>query len=360
MRFLALVCVVSLTAMPVMAAELYGASDFLRVEKVDAHVHLHGPAERFMAQAVADHVRVLTINVDYPDYPPIDVQQRDAIALAARYPGRAAWAATISVATFGSPDWAAGQLRRLDEALERGAVGVKVWKNIGMGLRDADGHFVLLDDRRLAPVFDRLERDDVVLLAHQAEPLNCWLPFERMTIKSDREYFSEHPQYYMYKHHEMPTREAQLAARDRVLVAHPKLRADAVHLASLEFDVEQVALFLDRFPNAVVDVAARMNHLEYQASIDRNKVRDFMTRYQDRILYGTDTAIGPADTDESAAKDAHAAWLADWQFLTSAERQHSPDFEQAYRGLALPKSVVDKIYRENARRVFLKAWRFEP
>lgn len=332
----------------------YSMEDFQRLDKIDAHLHIHGAAEQFMAQAISDGFRVLTINVDYPDFPPIDVQQRDAVALRKKYPGRVAFAATFSVAGFQSPDWAANQLSHLDAAFAQGAVGVKVWKNIGMTLRD-QGRYVMVDDPRLKPIFDRLERGNIVVLGHQAEPLNCWLPFEKMTIRSDRDYFREHPQYYMYRHPEVPSHEAQLAARDNMLSQHPGLRFDSVHLASLEWDVARIARFLDRFPNASVDVAARMSHLEYQATRNREKVRQFLIRYQDRILYGTDVEVR-SDGDATAAAEAHKAWVEDWRFLNSAEEMHSTEFDAPFRGLALPKAVVEKIYSGNARKMFPGAW----
>ena len=55
--------------------------DFRHVEKIDAHMHVHGRADRLMAQAIADHFRILTINVDAPDYPPIREQRLAAVAL---------------------------------------------------------------------------------------------------------------------------------------------------------------------------------------------------------------------------------------------------------------------------------------
>jgi predicted TIM-barrel fold metal-dependent hydrolase len=338
------------------APERYGPEDFARVEKIDAHVHLHGSAERFMAQAAADGFRVLTINVDYPDFESIDLQQRDALELLRRYPGRVAFAATFPVAGFEEPGWAERTNARIDAAIAQGAVGVKVWKNIGMQLRDRDGRYVQIDDRRLAPVFDHLQATGTVLLGHQAEPLNCWLPFEQMTVRSDREYFREHPQYYMAAHPEMPSHELQLAARDRMLAAHPRLAFDAVHLASLEWDVDEVARFLDRFPEASVDLAARMVHLEVQAVRRRAKVRDFLLRYQDRILYGSDIAHGPGSTDAGVAAEADEAWRRDWRFLNTDDEMHSEDFDGSFRGLALPREVVDKLYRLNARRLFPSAW----
>jgi predicted TIM-barrel fold metal-dependent hydrolase len=338
------------------AARYYVLEDFVRVEKIDAHVHVYGVADHFMEQAIADHFGILDINVDDPDYPPILAQRRDALALRQRYPGRVAFVATFSVEDFLSSGWSAAVLRDLDDALAQGAVGVKIWKNIGMALRDAHGRYVMPDDARLEPIIAHLERHHVVLLGHQAEPLNCWLPLERMTVRSDREYFSEHPQYYMYRHPEMPTHDSILAARDRMLRAHPALRFDAVHLASLEWDVDRVADFLDRFPGARVDVAARMVHLEYQAASQPQKVRRFLIRYQDRILYGSDAAYGPDDSDPAAVRSLHDDWLADWRFLATADLMHSADFAAAFHGLHLPREVIDKIYRRNAQTLFPQAW----
>ncbi len=334
----------------------YTAEDFPRVRKIDSHVHIDGPAERLMAQAVKDNFDLLTINVDYPDFPPLPDQQRDAVSLKKRYPGRVAFAAAFSVSDFGKPGWLESVFHQVDAARGEGAVGVKVWKNIGMSLRDADGHYVMPDDPRLEPIFAKFEREHIVLLGHQAEPLNCWLPFDRMTVASDREYFREHPQYYMYQHPEMPSHDAILAARDRMLSAHPALRFDSVHLASLEWDVERIAAFLDRFPEANVDMAARLVHLEYQAASDPAKVRRFLIRYQDRVLYGSDNHYGPGDSDPQAVQEIHSGWVEDWRFLATSGAMKSHDFPKAFSGLHLPRAVLDKIYRQNAEKMFPGAW----
>jgi predicted TIM-barrel fold metal-dependent hydrolase len=340
--------------------DYYALADFQRVEKIDAHVHVHGNADRFMAQATHDNFRILTINVDYPDFPSLAEQERDAASLRQRYPARVAFAGTFSVRNFAAAQWAQGALREIDAALKDGAVGVKVWKNIGMSLKDSDGRYVMPDDPRLEPIFTRLEHDHIVLLGHQAEPLNCWLPFDKMTVRSDQEYFREHPQYYMYEHPEMPSHDAILAARDRMLSHHPALHFDAVHLASLEWDVDKVSDFLDRFPNADVDLAARLVHLEFQAAKNRGKVQEFLIRYQDRILYGSDDNYGPGDSDSRALADVHSGWVEDWRFLVTSDRLHSPDFAQSFQGLHLPREVVDKIYRRNAQSMFTAAWSSPP
>lgn len=352
----ALLAALALNADGASDARYYTLPDFQRVEKIDAHVHIHGAADRLMALAIRDKFRLLTINVDYADFPSIPEQQRAAVSLRQRYPGRVAFAATFSAQNFDTPDWTEGALHQIDVAVNEGAVGVKIWKNIGMSVKDADGRYVMPDDQRLEPVIARLERDHIVLLGHQAEPLNCWLPLDKMTVRSDREYFTEHPQYYMYQHPEMPSHDSILAARDAMLSAHPALRFDAVHLASLEWDVDQVANFLDRFPNANVDLAARLVHLEFQAAKNPRKVREFLIRYQDRILYGSDNNYGPGDSDARAVAEVHAGWVEDWRFLATADRMHSPEFAKAFQGLHLPGEVIDKIYWRNAEAMFAGAW----
>ena len=353
-------CGTALGAAAAGAGDYYTREDFARVEKIDTHMHLHGVADHLLAQALADHFRILTIDVDYPDYPPLAQQLHDSVSLHQRYPGRVAFATTFSVQGFQSPGWAAAAVRDIDAGIAQGAVGVKIWKNIGMALRDRDGRYVMPDDARLEPVIAHLQHEHIVLLGHQAEPLNCWLAPQKMTVRGDRDYFREHPQYYMYRHPEMPSHDMILAARDRMLSAHPQLQFVGVHLASLEWDVDKVADFLERFPTARVDVAARMVHLEYQAASHPQKVRKFLIRYQDRILYGSDEAYGPDDSDPKAVAAIHHAWLQDWRFLATADVLRSADFPASFKGLHLPRAVLDKIYRRNALAVFPRAWDLKP
>ncbi|HEY6517209.1 MAG TPA: hypothetical protein VIY50_13795 [Steroidobacteraceae bacterium] len=333
----------------------YSIADFARVQKVDAHMHIYGPANLLVAEAIRDRFRILTINVDNGDHGSVPRQLHDAASLRRRYPGQVAFAGTFSAAGFTRPGWSRGALREIDTALAQGAVGVKIWKNFGMIVRDRNGRYVMPDDPRLEPIYSMLQREHIVLLGHLAEPLDCWLPYSKMIVKGDADYYRQHPQYYMYLHPDRPGHDAILAARDRMLAAHPGLRFDAVHLASLEWDVDRVAAFLDRFPQADVDLAARIGQLEYQAETHPGKVRQFFIRYQNRILYGTDDAYGPADEPQAVAEIA-ADWRRDWRFLVTDDELRSPDLERPFRGMRLPRSVVDKIYRKNAVALFPRAW----
>ena len=97
-------------------------------------------------------------------------------------------------------------------------------------------------------------------------------------------------------------------------------------MASLEWSVDRLAAFLDKYPNAAVDLAARMSNLQVQSNADIAKVRAFFVKYQDRLLYGTDLTQSPPDPKARAQnppatgdfeREADAAWRADWRYLAT-------------------------------------------
>jgi predicted TIM-barrel fold metal-dependent hydrolase len=331
----------------------YSTADFARVKKFDTHVHLNTRSTALVEQAIADNFELLTINVDYPDFPPFVEQFDAAVAQATAHPDVVHFAATFTMGGWTDRGDSAPVIESLKKAREQGAVAVKVWKNIGMEVRDAEGSLLMIDDPRLDPIFDWIEQSGMRLIGHQGEPRNCWLPLEQMSVNNDREYFREHPQYYMYLHPEMPTYEEQMTARDNRLARHPGLHFIGAHLASLEWSVDELAAFLDRFANASVDMAARMGQLQAQSQQDRDRVRNFLIRYQDRVMYATDLGEERDSDPVSVAAEVHERWLADWRYLAGDGLLTNSDIDGAFRGLHLPRDVIDKIYYANAHAVLL-------
>jgi len=353
---LAFGCVAFASALGSTRTGSFTMAEFASVDKVDIHVHINTSDTALIDQAAADHFRLLTINVDYPDFPPLAEQRRVAHALVAAHPDTLAYAAAFSMQGWDEPGWQQGVIRELDSEFAHGAVGVKVWKNIGMVIRDAKGKLVMIDDPKFDAVFEFIRRRNKVLIGHLGEPRNCWLPIADMTVNGDKEYFQEHPQYHMYLHPEMPTYEEQMAARDRMLDRNPKIKFMGAHMASLEWNVDRLAAFLDRYPNAVVDLAARMGQLQYQSNQDKDKIRRFFIRYQDRLLYGTDTAQNSSDKGPALRREAHANWLRDWRYLNTEQTFRVPELDAPVHGLALPRDVVRKIYATNAERWYGNPW----
>ena len=354
----------TIAAQPEPAPAHYTAADFAHVRKFDSHVHANTEDHHFLDVAARDGFELLSINVDYPDFPTLDKQAHAAHTLQAADPKRFHYLTTFSMKGFAGPTWTADTIKHVDSEIARGAVGVKVWKNIGMVERDAQQHLIFLDDPRFDGVMNHLEAERIPLVAHQAEPKNCWLPLDQMTTENDRSYFREHPEYYMYLHPQMPSYESLMAARDRFVGRHPKLIFIGAHMASLEWSVDVLAKFLDTYQNATVDLAARMTQVQYQSKADPEKVRRFFLKYQDRLLYGTDLTEDPPDPNARAQNppadgtpfevEADKFWRSDWLYLATDDVQHIDAIKADVKGLALPKSVIDKIYYSNAHRVF---WR---
>jgi hypothetical protein len=338
-------------------ARPFTVDDFASVDKIDVHVHINSPGSALIDQAAADHFRLLTINVDYPDFPPLAEQSRIAQALVASHPTLLAYAAAFSMRGWDEANWQQRVILELDAAFKAGAVAVKVWKNIGMEFRDANGRLIMIDDPKFDPVFAFIRERHRVLIGHQGEPRNCWLPIADMSVNNDKEYFKEHPQYHMYLHPELPSYEQQMAARDRMLDRNPDLKFMGAHMASLEWSVDRLAAFLDRYPNTVVDLAARMGQVQFQSNHDRDKVRRFFIRYQDRLLYGTDLSQDSGSDPQELRREAHATWLRDWQYLATNLTFGVPELDAPVQGLGLPQDVVRKIYSTNAERWFGNPWR---
>jgi predicted TIM-barrel fold metal-dependent hydrolase len=113
----------------------------------------------------------------------------------------------------------------------------------------------------------------------------------------------------------------------------------------METDVHEIATRLDRYPHFAVDTAARVHYLMLQP---RDKVRSFLIKYQDRILYGTDLLFLPNDETEKTLRKWMDTYERDWKYFAGNQRvQHKG---QDIDGLNLPKAVLRKLYRDNAVR----------
>ena len=174
------------------------------------------------------------------------------------------------------------------------------------------------------------------------------MPLEEMTFSQG--YYGSHPEYHMFLHPEYPSYEDQINARDNMLEKHPDLNFVGAHLASLEWSLDELAKRLDKFPNMRVDLS-RMSNLKLHTLKNRQKTRDFFIKYQDRLLYATDTGINATTKPAELKKRIHDRWVREWKFYVTDERNNLREFGEL-RGLKLPREVIDKIYLKNALSIF--------
>jgi len=322
----------------------YSLEDFKIVKKFDFHTHINTDETAFIDQARDDNFRFLDIVDDRPFGLPMDEQQEFAILHLNNFPDRMAFATTFSVKDWNSEDWIENTILKLENSFSNGAKAVKIWKNIGMDLKDENGKFVMVNNSRLDPIIDYLTKKNIPVIGHNGEPRDCWLPLEEMTFSQG--YYSSHPEYHMYLHPEYPSYDDQINARDNMLEKHPDLKFVGAHLASLEWSLDELANRLDKFPNMSVDLS-RMSNLKLHALKNRQKIRDFFIKYQDRLLYATDTAINASTNPTEMKKRIHDRWVREWKFYISDEKINLPGFG-VLQGLKLPRDVVNKIYLTNA------------
>lgn len=329
----------------------YTIEDYEAVEKIDTHVHILTDDTTFIQQSAEDNFRLLTINVDAPSVRPFEEQRQIAIRHIHAFPDKIAFAATFSVKNWNDEDWEEQTIAYLKESFSKGAIAVKIWKNVGMDLKDKNGNLVMIDNPRFDPILDYLAKNNIPLIGHFGEPKNCWLPIEEMTVNDYKDYYRNNPQYHMYLHPGFTSYEDQVNARDRMLEKRPDLLFIGAHLGSLEWSVDELAKRLDKFPNMAVDMAERISHFQHQAISDWQKVHDFFIQYQDRLLYATDIIVDGTKSPSEMKQHAHDVRLSHWRFFTTDEKMYVPSsVDGEFKGLKLPREVIDKIYFKNAEK----------
>jgi predicted TIM-barrel fold metal-dependent hydrolase len=327
-----------------------------KMPKIDVHAHISDfgdtGEESVIAMLAKHNFKWLDICVVGTEWEKLQRKVTLAKRFHKSYPQRIAWATSFNLTNWGKPDWEKAALATIDDGFKNGAVAVKFWKEIGMVVKDPNGRYVMVDDPRFDPLLDLIQRSGKTVIAHIGEPYNCWLPLDSMTVDGDRHYFKEHPQYHGYLHPEIPGYWKQIEARDHVLAKHPKLHVVGCHLGSLEFDVDELAKRLDRYPNFAVDIAARIVHFQVQ---DQKKVRKFILKYQDRLLYGTDNDIREGTRNlQRELQDCEEVYRKDYHYFATDQEISLPEIKANFKvhGLALPASVLKRIYYENAAKWF--------
>jgi predicted TIM-barrel fold metal-dependent hydrolase len=317
---------------------------FAALRPIDVHTHVFKTDSAFQAMLDRLHLKLLNILV-VDDTVPYRKQLSPQVAVArellASGHGHIAWCTTFNPYQFGSPSFAADAIQQVNRNFAQGALAVKIWKNIGMELKDK-GKFVMADDPQFEPIYQDIAQQHKTLMAHQAEPDVAWGPPD--PSDPSWSYYQENPQWFLYNKPGFPSKQEILRARDHVLEMNPSLRMVGVHLGSMEKDLDNIARHFDRYPNFAVDTAGRM---EYLMLAPREKVRAFLIHYQDRVLYGTDLDVLPDADIPRDIEEWQSTYARDWKFLATGE---TLDYQgKKIRGLQLPPAVLRKIFRTNAQ-----------
>ncbi len=309
-------------------------------ERIDTHIHIHRDAPTLVASLKKGNWRALDIVVcGAVGDEAFDLEEKLAATHKVQHEslGTLAWASTFDArGSEGRAFRRSRAIAGLKQTFDDGAIAVKIWKTIGMAIKSRAGAYLLPDDPALLPIYEAIQKAGRTLVAHLAEPNGAWLPLDDKNPEIN--YYSKNPQWHMYGKPSAPVKDAILSARDRLLAKYPKLRVVGCHFGSNEDDLKPLARRLDTYPNFAVDTAARIG---YFVRGDRAQVRDFLIRYQDRILYATDYSYGGGD-ETAAAKSLQARHDLDWSFFSNGDAMTYNGFPT--QGLALPGEVLQKIF----------------
>ena len=246
------------------------------------------------------------------------------------------------------PGWSARMAGELERAFKAGAQGLKINKVLGLQLRNPDGTYIHADDARMDPIWAMCAKYSKPVMIHISDPIARWEPIgpanERYEAgqwrsdPADNYYGTGQPHYTeIWKHQE------------RMLAKHRNTRFVLAHVANMAEDLERAGELLDRFPNADVEISARIQDLGRQPY----SARKWLIRYQDRVLFGTDGSPG---------REVDQFWTPHWRFAETDDEHFdhpaqmlSPlgaPLQGRWRiyGVFLPDDVLRKIYYANALR----------
>ena len=254
-----------------------------------------------------------------------------------RFPKRFVAFATPSYEGIDDPGYAERTADQLDrDVRENGAVGLKIFKNLGMYAKDAAGRRVHTNDPRLDALWHRAGELHVPVLIHTGEPSPFWLPWDKFNERwlelaefPDRR--RDDPRFASF--------EETMREQHAMFRKHPETTFIAAHLGWLGNDFGRLGKLLDELPNVNVELGAVLAELGRQP----RTARDFIVRYQDRVMMGKD---GPFEPTEYHVY-FRVLETAD-EYFEYYRRRHA---NWMMYGLDLPDAVLRKVYYENALRI---------
>src|SRR3954451_19450902 len=198
------------------------------------------------------------------------------------HPARFVTFCQLDWALLGRPDGEALLETQLRDSARRGARGLKVWKNLGLTVRDGAGHLVLPDDDRVVRVLALAGELGLPVLIHVADPVAFFDPMDAHNERIDE--LQSNPDWWFGDRAVHPTFDRLLTALETLVTATPGTTYIGAHAGCVAEDLDRVERLLRAAPNWHIDIAGRMAELGRQPRRTRRLIED----YPDRVLFGTD------------------------------------------------------------------------
>ena len=256
--------------------------------------------------------------------------------------GRLIVFANLDFAQIDDPEFGPKMARYLDEAHARGARGLKIFKSLGLTIRDAAGKVVPVDDPRLDPVWSACGKLGMPVLIHAADPVAFFEPVDETNERWMQ--LKRHPDWSFFGP-QFPSWDEVVTQRNRMIAKHRETTFIVAHMAEGSNDYARLGQWLDANPNMNIDLSGRDNEIGRQPAASRK----FFLKYADRILFGTDRY--PGRSDQPRYKLYFRMLETDDEAFDYFDHGFPPGGEWKIYGLNLPDEVLKKVYGENARAI---------
>jgi predicted TIM-barrel fold metal-dependent hydrolase len=314
-----------------------------RFPVIDVHNHVNdarSPASERIPPAkvveIMDHCNLKTIVILTGQWG--EALQKVVDEMVKPYPGRFMVFTQLDWGNHDSPEFSEQMVKRIDDAVARGARGLKITKELGLQVRFKNGKLLSVDDPKLDPVWEECGRLGIPVAIHVTDPEAFFHPLDATNERYEE--LIDNPDW-LFHGPQFPSKESILDARNRMFAKHPNTTFISLHVGNWPEDLDYVSDLLNRHPNVVVEFGAREAELGRQP---RRALRFFL-EYQDRILFGTD-----ATPSEDMYRN-YFRWLetADecFDYYNAPEQGRWKIY-----GMELPPDVLEKVYHANAEKIF--------
>lgn len=258
------------------------------------------------------------------------------------HPGRFHTFCQVAWDRLAEPNGGAGLVRQLEDSARCGARGVKVWKDLGLQVRDQAGRLVAPDDPRVVAVLTRAGELGMPVMIHTADPVAFFDPLDARNERLDELRGAKN--WWFGDRDRFPPFDALLDAHAALVQACPGTTFIGAHVGCAAEDLDRVQALLDVAPNYHVDIAGRIAELGRQP----RRFARLVAAHPDRVLFGTDAY--PVDDEQYRL---HYRFLEsdDESFEYAPGEPVPPQGRWAVSAAALPAALLPALYRENARRV---------
>jgi len=314
-----------------------------RFPVIDVHNHVNDarttPQEHIPPAdvvAIMDHCNIKTIVILTGKWG--ESLQKVVDEMVKPYPGRFMVFTQLDWTNLDAPDFGQKMARQIDDAVARGARGLKVTKEFGLLVRYKSGKLLTIDDPKLDPIWEECGRLGIPVAIHVTDPEAFFHPLDNTNERYEE--LIDNPDWLFYGP-KFPSKEAILEARNRMFARHPNTTFISLHVGNWPENLDYVSDVLNRLPNVVVEFGAREAELGRQP----RRARKFFLECQDRILFGTDMTPG-----EELYRN-YLRWLETgdeyFDYYAAPEQGRWKIY-----GMELPDEVLEKVYHLNAERIF--------